>query len=245
MKKKVDVTHKSYAVLGLGKFGSSVAEELSRTGADVLAVDCNEERVAELADKVTCAVKADVCDTGTMATLGLSNMDGVVVAITGSIHASVLGTILAKEAGVPYVMAKSQDEVHSKILEKVGADKVLIPEKESGISAAHAIMSGTFMAFISAMWSTRVLRYLTITSGSIPVRTRSQRRLVSPTNSSLRSSMIALKRSLSLAARSSLNFWSRTAAGNARSWILRSYAVALAVSPLTAYASASMRMMSA
>lgn len=148
MKKKVDVTHKSYAVLGLGKFGSSVAEELSRMGADVLAVDCNEERVAELADKVTCAVKADVCDTGTMATLGLSNMDGVVVAITGSIHASVLGTILAKEAGVPYVMAKSQDEVHSKILEKVGADKVLIPEKESGISAAHAIMSGTFMDFI-------------------------------------------------------------------------------------------------
>ncbi len=147
-KKKVNVAKRSYAVLGLGKFGSSVAIELSRMGADVLAVDCNEERVAELADIVTCAVKADVCDTGTMATLGLSNMDGVVVAITGSIHASVLGTILAKEAGVPYVMAKSQDEVHSKILEKVGADKVMIPEKESGIATAHAIMSGTFMDFV-------------------------------------------------------------------------------------------------
>lgn len=157
MAKKNSVTHKSYAVLGLGKFGTSVAEELSRMGADVLAIDCDEDRVAEVADMVTCAVKADVCDVATMATLGLSNMDGVVVAITGSMHASILGTILAKEANVPYVMAKAKDEVHIKILEKVGADKVLIPEKESGVSVAHSIMSGTFMDFIELSERVRLI----------------------------------------------------------------------------------------
>ena len=109
---------KSFAVFGLGKFGRSVATELANAGADVLAVDINKERVHALADIATCAVAADIRDTEAMESLGISNMDAVVVAITRSLDASILATIFAKESGVPYVIAKSQDETHSKILKK-------------------------------------------------------------------------------------------------------------------------------
>ena len=139
---------KSFAVLGLGKFGMSVARELSRAGAEVLAVDIDKEMVNEVADEVTCAMCADVCDTDTMETLGLSNMDGVVVAITGNLNASVMATILSKEAGVPFVLAKAEDDIHTKILKKVGADKVIIPERESGIRTARHILSSNIVDFI-------------------------------------------------------------------------------------------------
>lgn len=142
------MSKKSYAVIGLGKFGRSVAEELSRAGADVLVVDINEDMVHRVSDVVTYAVKADVRDIETMQSLGLGNMDAVVIAITGDLNASVLGTILAKEAGVPFVVAKSQDEIHTRILEKVGADKVIIPEKASGLRTARSILSGKFIDFI-------------------------------------------------------------------------------------------------
>lgn len=142
------MSKKSYAVLGLGRFGASVAKEMSKAGAEVLAVDMDEDRVHELASIVTCAVKADVCDAETMGSLGLSNMDGVVVAVTENLDASIMGTILAKEAGVEYVIAKAKDAIHAKILEKVGADKVIIPEKESGIRIARSMMSGKFLDFI-------------------------------------------------------------------------------------------------
>ena len=139
---------KSFAVLGIGKYGMSVAKELSRAGVEVLAVDNNKERINEIADEVTCAVCADVCDTDTMETLGLSDMDGVIVAITGSLNASVLATITAKEAGVPFILAKAEDEIHTKILKKVGADKVIIPERESGIRTARNIISQNMVEFI-------------------------------------------------------------------------------------------------
>lgn len=140
---------KSYAVLGLGKFGTSMAMELAKAGAEVLAVDSNEENVHNIAEAVTCAVQVDVCDTEAMNSLGLSNMDGVVVAITGSMDASIMATILAKEANVPFVMAKAKDEIHKRILEKVGADRVIIPEKESGVRMAYSMLSGNFMDFVA------------------------------------------------------------------------------------------------
>lgn len=139
---------KSYAVMGLGRFGAAIAEELSRAGAEVLVVDEDEERVHELASIVTCAIKADVCDAESMESLGLSNMDGVVVAITENLDASIMGTILAKEAGVDYILAKARDAIHARILEKVGADKVIVPEKESGIRIARSMMSGKFLDFV-------------------------------------------------------------------------------------------------
>lgn len=148
---------KSFAVFGLGKFGRSVATELANAGADVLAIDNDKERVHALADVVTCAVAADIRDTEAMEELGISNMDAVVVAITRSLDASILATIFAKEAGVPYVIAKSQDETHSKILKKVGADKVVRPELETGIRTARHLATGNILDFVELSETIKML----------------------------------------------------------------------------------------
>ena len=124
---------KGFAVLGLGRFGTSVAIHLAETGAEVMVVDQDEANVHEVADLVTYAVQGDISDPETLTSLGIGNMDAVIVAIAGNIEASVMATILAKEQGVPYVIAKAQNEMHGKILDKVGADNVIYPEKEMGL----------------------------------------------------------------------------------------------------------------
>ena len=139
---------KSYAVIGLGKFGESIAIELAKAGADVLALDNDAEKVHDVASYVTRSMQVDVCDVETMNTLGLSNMDGVIVAITGNLNASVMATILCKEAGVQYIIAKVGDNIQATILKKVGADRVIIPEKESGIRVAQTILSTNLKEFI-------------------------------------------------------------------------------------------------
>lgn len=148
MGRKSNPEKQSFAVIGLGKFGGNVAMELSAAGAHVLAIDIDEERVADIADYVTYAVRADVCDSKAMASLGISNMDAVIVAVTGSLDASIMATILAKEAGVPLVIAKAKEELHAKILKKTGADRVIVPERESGIRVAHNILAGNFLEFV-------------------------------------------------------------------------------------------------
>ncbi|MCD7824455.1 MAG: TrkA family potassium uptake protein [Clostridiaceae bacterium] len=148
---------KSIVVFGLGRFGKSVAIELSNAGADVLAVDNDKERVHALADIVTCAVRADVRDAETMSTLGISNMDAAVIAITNNLDASILCTIFCKEAGVPFVYAKSKDATHTKILEKVGADKTSIPEHESGIRIARRLITGNVLDFFEISESARMV----------------------------------------------------------------------------------------
>lgn len=137
----------SYTVIGMGRFGTAVAKELANSGADVLAIDNNEERVRAIAEYVTHAVKGDVTDADTVYSLGLGNMDAVVVAMTRSMDASILATISAKENGAPYVIAKALDEMHAKILTKVGADKVIVPEKESGVRIARNLINGNFLDF--------------------------------------------------------------------------------------------------
>lgn len=139
---------KSFAVIGLGKFGRSVAIELANTGADVLAVDIDKERVHSVANFVTCAVAIDVRDTEALDTLGLSNMDAVVVAITEKLDISILATIYAKDAGVKAVVCKAQDETHKKILEKLGADQTIMPEHETGIRLARKLSNRRVINFM-------------------------------------------------------------------------------------------------
>lgn len=139
---------KEIAVIGLGKFGSSVAKAYAQAGGNVLAIDNDEEKIQEISTFVTYAVKADVTDADVVRTLGLSNVDVAVVAITDSLEASVMATILSKEEGVPYVMAKVQNEVHAKVLRKVGADKLIFPEKEMGIRIAKNIQLNLFMDLV-------------------------------------------------------------------------------------------------
>lgn len=157
MKRKNNPEKQSFAVIGLGKFGSNVALELAAAGAQVLAIDTDGERVSAIAEYVTHAVIADVCDSKAMAALGLSNMDAVVVTITESLDASIMATILAKEAGVPLVIAKAKEELHAKILKKTGADRVIIPERESGIRVAHNILAGNFLEFVELSQKIRMI----------------------------------------------------------------------------------------
>ena len=144
----INMRVKSCAVLGLGKFGMSLAKELAKAGAEGMTVGIDEEKVHAGAEFSTCSVKADVRDTEDVESLGLSNMDIVVVAITSNMDASILATILAKEEGVPFVLAKADGEIHAKILQKVGADRIVVPEKEYGIRMARNLLSGNFMDFI-------------------------------------------------------------------------------------------------
>ncbi len=148
---------KEFVVFGLGRFGSSVATTLADGGCEVLAVDYNEDRVHEVADSVTCAVKADVCDSESLGSLGISNFDGAVVAIGENLEASVMVTILVKELGIPFVLAKAQSEIHAKVLKKVGADKVVFPEKETGIRIAHNLMMGNMFNAIELSSTTSMM----------------------------------------------------------------------------------------
>lgn len=148
---------KSFAVLGLGKFGESVVRELYEAGADVLAVDRNRERLQSVADFATYAVAADIEDADAVNALGLSNMDGVVIAVTENLNASILGTIYAKEAGVPYVVAKAKDETHIRILRKLGADMTVLPEYESGIRIARHLATGNILNFVELSANIRMV----------------------------------------------------------------------------------------
>ena len=138
---------KSVAVLGLGKYGRSLTENLYRMGADVLAVDCNEELVDEYASKCTSAVCANLANEDEVLQLGLKNMDIVVSAMGRNLAPSIMSVAVAKEQGVPFVVAKSSSERMSSILLKVGADKILDPEGEGGMRSARILISNSFKDF--------------------------------------------------------------------------------------------------
>ncbi|MCU6748505.1 MULTISPECIES: potassium channel family protein [Lachnospiraceae] len=139
---------KQFAVFGLGSFGWSVALTLESLGCDVLVVDKSYEKIQEIADQVSYAMRADVADPEAMQALGGRNLDGAVVAISESLEASIMATMLSKEMGIPYVLAKAQDNLQGTILEKVGADSVVYPEREMGSRVAKNLVSNTFSDWI-------------------------------------------------------------------------------------------------
>lgn len=137
----------SYAVIGLGKFGFAVAETLAKAGYEVMAVDANEDIVQSIAGEVSYAMRADITETGVLESLGISNVDAVVVGIAENLEASIMATIYAKEVGVKYVMAKAENKLHATILKKVGADDIIFPEWSMGTRVAKNLMSGGFVDF--------------------------------------------------------------------------------------------------
>ena len=139
---------KQYAVLGLGIFGTSVALELETLGCEVIVVDNNMEKVQEISEYVSYAICADIQDSEVMKSLGAKNLDGAIVAIGNNFEGSILATISAKEAGIPFVIAKAQSELHERILKKVGADSIIHPEKEMGTRTARSLISGNFADWI-------------------------------------------------------------------------------------------------
>ena len=140
---------KQFAVIGLGRFGTSVALTLQQLGHDVLAIDADEERVQKLSDEVTHVVQADTTDENALNALGLRNFDAVVVAIGEDVQANVATTLLLKEMGIPFIIAKARNALHGKMLEKIGADRVVYPERDMGQRVAHSLVSANVLDFIA------------------------------------------------------------------------------------------------
>ena len=140
--------NQTYAVFGLGRYGSAVAKELADDGADVLVVDKDEALVNAFASRVPVCKCADVTDAEALKQLGISHVDVVIVAFGSHLEASVLTIMLCKEAGVKTIIAKCDNEMHGKILDRVGADKIIFPEYESGVRLAKNLLSRGFMDII-------------------------------------------------------------------------------------------------
>lgn len=139
---------KQIAVLGLGRFGRSLAKSLEDMGHEVLGVDTSEEIVDEMSEVLTNAVQANVQEENALRQLGITNFDVVVVSIGGDIQASIMTTMLLKEMGVPYIVCKVTTDLHAKIVSKLGADRVIFPERDMGIRLARSIANSDILEFI-------------------------------------------------------------------------------------------------
>ncbi|WP_373899039.1 TrkA family potassium uptake protein [Haloimpatiens sp. FM7315] len=139
---------KQYVVIGLGRFGSSVAETLYKLGNDVLAVDSDEDVIQSISDRVTHAVQADATDENSLKALGIKNFDVAVISIGSNMQSSVMATLLAKELGVSHIIAKANDKLHAKVLFKIGADRVIFPERDMGVRVAHNLVSSNILDYI-------------------------------------------------------------------------------------------------
>lgn len=136
--------NKTYAVFGLGRYGKAVAEELVNGGAEVLAVDIDQSNVDNAIETIPVCKCADITEPEVIKRLGISNIDVVIVAMASNLEASVMAVTLCKEVGVETVIVKCGDEMHQKILSRVGADKVIFPEKESGRRLAGNLLTSGF-----------------------------------------------------------------------------------------------------
>jgi trk system potassium uptake protein TrkA len=139
---------KLFVVIGLGRFGSSVAQTLFSMGYDVMAIDLDEELIDQMKDKVTYGVTADALEERVLESLGVRNFDVAIVAIGNDIQASILITLTLKELGVKRVVAKAINERHGRVLEKLGADKIVYPERDMGERVAHYLVSANLLDYI-------------------------------------------------------------------------------------------------
>ena len=139
---------KNVLVLGLGRFGSALARKLFEKGVEVMAVDRDYTKVQKLADQATYAAQADMTDEEAMRELGINNFDIAVIATGSNIEASIEATLLCKDAGITTVIAKATNITHERILKKIGADKIIFPELESGERLARVISGSNLLEFI-------------------------------------------------------------------------------------------------
>ena len=140
---------KTYAVFGLGRYGTAVARELVENGMEVIAVDLRQKLVNDAAAFLPVCKCADVTDAEVISRLGIGNIDTVIICMASNLEAGVMATALCKEAGVETVIVKCANEMHQKILLRVGADQVVFPENESGIRLAKNLLSSGFIDMIS------------------------------------------------------------------------------------------------
>ena len=139
--------YNSFVVFGLGKFGQAVADKLVESGADVMVVDNDEDVIESYSAKATSAIIADLTDPAAIKALGISNIDCAVVAMGMSLEASIMCTMVAKECGVKWVVAKAGNERMGSVLSQIGADEVIYPEEESGIRTARSLLVSNFLEY--------------------------------------------------------------------------------------------------
>ena len=142
-------SNKTYAVFGLGRYGSAVARALAESGAEVIAIDTDQRTVNDAAAYLPVCKCADVTDAEVISRLGIGSIDTVIICMASNLEASVMAVTLCKEAGVKTVIAKCANEMHQKILLRVGADQVVFPESESGTRLAKNLLSSGFIDMIS------------------------------------------------------------------------------------------------
>src|SRR5699024_9662283 len=139
---------REFAVIGLGRFGGSICEELSKEGMRVLAIDISEQRINEFKNIALHAVIADSTDEQALKALGIKNMDHVIVAIGDNIQASILTTVILSELGIKRIIVKAQNDYHEKILNKIGDDVIVLPERDMGRLLAHSYMSNNIIDYL-------------------------------------------------------------------------------------------------
>ncbi len=139
---------KSFVIIGLGRFGTSLALQLFEMGQEVLAVDIESAKVEAIKDHVTVAAQADLRDERALLQLGVQNFDAVIISIGGDVQSSIMATVLCKELGARMIIAKAADALHAKLLKKVGADKILMTEREAGARLARSLVSESLIDYL-------------------------------------------------------------------------------------------------
>lgn len=139
---------KEFAVIGLGRFGGSICRALSEEGMEVMAIDTDEDKVNQFANIASHAVVGDTTDESVLKSLGIRNFDHVIVAIGDNIQASILTTLILKELGVKHITVKAQNDYHEKVLSKIGADRIVHPERDMGKRIAHNIISNNVLDYL-------------------------------------------------------------------------------------------------
>ena len=138
----------SFVVIGLGRFGISVSKTLYDMGYEVLAIDANEEVIQNVSNSVTHAVIGDATDENVLRSLGVRNFENAVVCTGGNMDSSIMITLLLNEMGVENIIVKAQDELHGKILKRVGAKKIIFPEKDMGVKVAQSLVASNILDYI-------------------------------------------------------------------------------------------------
>jgi len=153
---------KQYAVIGLGRFGTSVARTLYSLGQEVLVIDNSEGRLKNLADEVTHSIIGDSTDINVLKNIGINNFDVVIVAIGENVQANIMTTLLLKELGVKHVVAKALTRMQGRVLEKVGADRVVYPERDMGKRVAHNLVTSNLVDYIELAEGVRVIEVVAL-----------------------------------------------------------------------------------
>lgn len=153
---------RQFCIIGCGRFGATVANKLTELGCEVMVIDTDEETIQNIANDVTYAVQADATDENSLKSIGVRNFDVVIISIGENIQSSILVTLMVKELGVKHIVAKAQNELHGKVLSKIGANRIVYPEKEMGIRIAKNLVSDNILDYIELAPDYSIMEVLTL-----------------------------------------------------------------------------------